>query len=237
MKKFTTADRLRQIMAERHLRQVDIIDLVKPYSEKYNERLEKSDLSQYLSGKAKPKQRKLTLLASALNVSETWLMGYDDPNIRATTDFHSPARSFLYPGSEDKDCVTMPILGRISAGYDSTAIEEESGEYINLPRDLFKGKSPEDLFVLRVSGDSMYPEIRDRDLIVVHRVPSVESGSLAVIVYNSDDATLKRVNYIPNQDWIELIPINPQFPPKRITGSALEQCKVLGSLKYLIREY
>ena len=34
-------------------------------------------VSQYLSGKVVPSQRKLTVLALGLNVTEPWLMGYD----------------------------------------------------------------------------------------------------------------------------------------------------------------
>lgn len=72
----TTAQRLRQIMSERNLRQVDILNLCKPYCEKYHVTLNKSHLSQYVAGKFAPMQDKLTILAMALGVSEAWLMGY-----------------------------------------------------------------------------------------------------------------------------------------------------------------
>ena len=39
----------------------------------------KSAISQYLSGKVTPKQDKIYKLAQALKVSESWLMGYDEP--------------------------------------------------------------------------------------------------------------------------------------------------------------
>jgi len=78
----TTADRLRQIMDERRLRQVDIIRLCEPYCEKYNLRLSKSDLSQFVHGKVSPGQWKISILSRALNVSEAWLMGYDVPRFR-----------------------------------------------------------------------------------------------------------------------------------------------------------
>ncbi len=39
--------------------------------------IDKSLISNYLSGNYNAKQDKLSLLADALNVSETWLMGYD----------------------------------------------------------------------------------------------------------------------------------------------------------------
>lgn len=42
-------------------------------------RIDKSLISNYLSGNYKAKQDKLSLLAEALHVSETWLMGYDVP--------------------------------------------------------------------------------------------------------------------------------------------------------------
>ena len=77
MKKYTTAERLKQIMQERNMKQVDIIELVLPVCKKYGLKMNKSDISQYVSGKVEPNQRKLVALAEALNVSETWLMGYE----------------------------------------------------------------------------------------------------------------------------------------------------------------
>ena len=77
MKKYTTAERLKQIMQERNMKQVDILEFVLPVCKKYGLKMNKSDISQYVSGKVEPNQRKLVALAEALNVSETWLMGYE----------------------------------------------------------------------------------------------------------------------------------------------------------------
>ena len=41
--------------------------------------MNKSDISQYCSGKTEPNQDKLFILGIALDVSEAWLMGYDVP--------------------------------------------------------------------------------------------------------------------------------------------------------------
>ena len=78
-----TSIRLKQIMAERRLKQVDIVNLAKPYCEQYNVKLSKSDLSQFVSGKVEPGQWKLTILGLALDVSEAWLMGLDVPRSRS----------------------------------------------------------------------------------------------------------------------------------------------------------
>ena len=79
MKKENTAIRLKTIMNMRGLRQVDILNLTVPYCQKYNVKMNKSDISQYCSGKTEPNQEKLFILGNALNVSEAWLMGFDVP--------------------------------------------------------------------------------------------------------------------------------------------------------------
>lgn len=78
MKKVSnTAERLNTIMKERNLKQSDILEKCKPFCDKYGIKMARSDLSQYALGKSIPRQDKLTALAQALNVDETWLMGYD----------------------------------------------------------------------------------------------------------------------------------------------------------------
>lgn len=77
MKPYNTSQRLKEVMQRRNLRQTDIMALVKPFSEKYNIKLGKNALSQYVSGKTEPGQERLSILGMALNVSEAWLMGYD----------------------------------------------------------------------------------------------------------------------------------------------------------------
>lgn len=79
MKKESTAIRLKQIMRERQLRQVDILEKCKPFCTKFDIKLGRNDLSQYVNGKVEPGQEKLTILGMALNVSEAWLMGFDVP--------------------------------------------------------------------------------------------------------------------------------------------------------------
>lgn len=79
MKNSNTSVRLKEIMRSRSLRQVDILQAAKPFCEKYNVKLARNDLSQYVSGKVEPGQEKLTILGLALNVNEAWLMGYDVP--------------------------------------------------------------------------------------------------------------------------------------------------------------
>ena len=80
----TTAERLNMLMAERNLKQVDILRLSQPFCEEHRIKLGRSDLSQFVSGKTEPGQSKLSILSMALNVSEAWLLGFDVPPERET---------------------------------------------------------------------------------------------------------------------------------------------------------
>lgn len=83
MSKSSTSSRLKQLMNDRNLKQIDILNKAQPYCIKYGVKLGKSDLSQYISGRNNPSQKKLTILGLALNVNEAWLMGYDVPMERS----------------------------------------------------------------------------------------------------------------------------------------------------------
>lgn len=93
MKRKTTSERLKQIMEERNLKQIDILNLSLPICSKYDIKMNKSDISQYVSGKVEPSQEKLVVLGLALNVTESWLMGFDvspqrkDSKLQAEEDF------------------------------------------------------------------------------------------------------------------------------------------------------
>ena len=97
----STSERLRQIMDERNLKQTDILALTRPYFEKYNVKLGKSDLSQFVNGKVIPGQWKLTILGLALNVSEAWLMGLDVPMERKT------APILMEEDERSKECMEL----------------------------------------------------------------------------------------------------------------------------------
>lgn len=79
MEKLSTSQRLKYYMQVTGIKQKDILDKAEPFSKKYNIKLNKNDLSQYVSGKVEPGNKKLTILAKALNVNPVWLMGYDVP--------------------------------------------------------------------------------------------------------------------------------------------------------------
>jgi len=75
----TFAERLRQVMKEKELKQVDVIRLVQSLEESDRVKLGKSHISQYLSGKTEPRREVIRALSKALKVNQLWLLGEDVP--------------------------------------------------------------------------------------------------------------------------------------------------------------
>lgn len=216
----TTAERLREILSRRNLRQVDILEMARPYCAKYGIKLSKSDLSQYVTGKVLPGQEKLTVLGLALNVSEAWLMGYDVPMKRDVVP--SQAESAVPPGFEPlPKMVKRPLVGAIACGDPITA-EENIEDYVDVPEDAHCD------FCLRCKGDSMIDAgIHDGDIVYIHIQPEVENGQIAAVRIDGE-ATLKRVFWDKQQQILQLNPCNSSMSPMIFTGPVLDTVHIEG---------
>ncbi len=168
---------------------------------------------------------KIEQIAQALHTTPAALMGWED-NKKSPPDIGMPVG----------ELVELPIVASVAAGYNGLAVESFSGETMVVPAYLLRGYAASECRVFRVNGDSMYPQIINGDTVLVHLQSSVDSGDVAVIVYNSDEATLKRVRYVSGEDWLELVPANPEYQTKRIEGPELELCRVYGKVLSLIRD-
>ena len=63
---------------------------------------------------------------------------------------------------------------------------------------------------MRVRGDSMYPAFQNGDIVLVLRQSTMNhSGEIGVISYGDDEMTIKRINYVQCEDWLELVPLKP----------------------------
>jgi repressor LexA len=101
----------------------------------------------------------------------------------------------------------IPIVGRVQAGEPILAVENIEG-YISLDRSI---ASSEDVFLLRVQGDSMIDaHIQDGDFALVKPQPNAENGEIVVALIE-DEATIKRI--FQKRDLIRLEPANPKMEP------------------------
>lgn len=170
----------------------------------------KSTMSQYLSGLYEPKQKNIFKIAKALNVNESWLMGYD---VKSTREFSFPEN--IIPIKTKK----VPLLGEIAAGEPIFALEE-CRTFLEVNGDVKAD------FALIVKGDSMIDaRIRDGDIVFVRKQPVVENGEIAVVLIDNE-ATLKR--FYRNSDGVILKPENSAYQPRFYTASDFKDIKVLG---------
>lgn len=145
---------------------------------------------------------KIVRAADYFGVTPSYLMGWSD-NPHAGNEIIE----------NNTPCHTYPIIGEVAAGFGAEATEEETGDYEQIPLEWMRGYSPKDFFVLRVKGNSMYPRYIDGDRVLVLRTRSVDSGAVAVVIYDGDQGTLKKVVYNGNEGYIDLIPYNPEYSP------------------------
>lgn len=93
----------------------------------------------------------------------------------------------------------IPILGMVAAGKPIEAINNPLGE--------IKTTTNAD-FALIVSGNSMYPIIKDGEYVMVKTCDSLENGEIGVFLFNND-VTCKK--WFKNDKVIKLISINPAY--------------------------
>lgn len=133
-------------------------------------------------------------------------------HIQALQDMGYLQKGFNQPRTLDvfskQKLVQIPILGTIAAGLPIEAIEDK--ELIAIPQS--KTKLNQDLFALRVSGESMIEEnIDNGDIVVVKKSPTADNGQKVVALIDNYEVTLKKIYREKNK--IRLEPANPQFKP------------------------
>lgn len=110
----------------------------------------------------------------------------------------------------------LPYSEQIISGDLLHAVQEDLGEY-HVLRHLWGPNR----YVLKVEGDSMYPNLKKGDLLLVENVndgkPADYSGKICTILFNGE-STLKRV-FVSAEGEIQLKPDNPYTPIITVTPS------------------
>lgn len=99
--------------------------------------------------------------------------------------------------------VKIPVLGRVIAGIPIDAITDIV-DYEEIPE---KMAQTGDFFALEIIGTSMEPKLYEGDVVIVKKQESVDSGDIAIVLVNGDDATIKKV--MIQKNGITLIAYNP----------------------------
>ena len=118
----------------------------------------------------------------------------------------------------------IPVLATVAAGQPIYS-EDSILEWIDYDKD------PKDnVFCLRVRGDSMMPRIRDGDIIIVDRSLAWGDNDIVVVTVNGNDGCCKRIRRYA--DGIMLLSLNPSYEPIYYSKEQVEQLpiRVLGKV-------
>ncbi|WP_273729144.1 XRE family transcriptional regulator [Leuconostoc mesenteroides] len=182
----------------------------------------KSSISQWLSGKYSAKQDKIFIVAKALNVNPSWLIGADVPMTDETVldriyhvadKLNKDRQEKVYEFAEQQyneqnNVVELPtnneveIHGVVSAG---------TGEYLldGKPELVpYDGEVPPHDFALVVNGDSMLPLFEDKQIIFVNKTKDVRSGQIVIADYDQQ-AYVKKL--IKDDNGCRLVSLNKKY--------------------------
>lgn len=204
----TFGDNLRKAMEKAEINSTEL-------SEKTG--ISKSTISRYLSGGYIAKQKNLLKLSLALHVEPKFLFSDAVEELDANLKVYS-----------------IPIVGKVVAGTPIDAIENIT-DYIRVTNPAAADGS---YYALHVTGASMEPEMREGDLVIVHKQDYFDSGDICIVLVNGDEATVKKV--IKSDQGITLIGFNATvYPPHFYNVRQVEELpvRVIGKVKEVRRSY
>ena len=165
----------------------------------------RSTIARIENGDNDVSQSKLKKFADILDVSIDFLL--DDGN-----------KKLQIPHARG---IRIPILGRVVAGIPLEAITDIEGYEEITPKMASLGE----YFALKIKGHSMAPRIEDGEIVIVKQQEDVESGDVAIVLVNGDEATCKQVKKSP--EGITLIGFNPVvYPPHFYSNKEIEELPV-----------
>lgn len=120
----------------------------------------------------------------------------------------------------ERNAIKVPVLGKVIGGLPIEA-SQEIIDYEEITKEMAKTG---EFFALKVKGDSMSPEISEGDVVIVKKQSDVDSGQVAIVLVNGNEATIKRVKKLEN--GIMMIPFNQTYSPWAYTAEEIESLPV-----------
>lgn len=174
-----------------------------------------STFSEWINGRKYPRIDKIEQLANYFGILKSQLI---ESSIHNAIPF-APAQM-----------IPIPVIGRVAAGYTCLAEQYIDSYALADPESLTDGY---DHFWLRVTGDSMEPDIQDGDLVLVRAQDSVDSGDCAVVIVDEEDGLVKNIEF--GNGYISLISKNPNYPPRVFVREDANRVRVIGKVIELKR--
>ena len=226
----TFADRLKALRNMHHLTQDELSKITG---------VSRSAIGMYESGKRKPDYDQVEVFADFFNVDFNYILGQSDkttvilPSTEGFKGNPTPHPNVLKP-SADIPVYKIPVLGKVVAGTPIDAIENIT-DYIRVTNPAAADGS---YYALHVTGASMEPEMKEGDLVIVHKQDYFDNGDICIVLVNGNEATVKKVQ--KSDQGITLIGFNAVvYPPHFYNTKEVEDLpvKIIGKVEEVRRKY
>ena len=162
------------------------------------------------------------------------LRALEKKNVIKTADNIPRGMALLRKTSTDEECILkVPVLGTTAAGSPIMSEEVYDG-FLTVPQSLVGCGELDELYALRVRGDSMIEDgINDGDMAIIKKTSSANNGEIVAASIGDEDTygmTLKHFYHIG--DRYELRPANSAY---KVLVST--HCQIHGKLLMIIRQY
>lgn len=163
----------------------------------------KSMIAKIEAGKVDLPQSKIMAFATALNTTPSYLMGWDENVSNEKIEFGK---------------YRIPIVSVVAAGVPIYSEDNIIG-WVDYDKD-----PGNDVFALKINGDSMAPKISNGDIVIVDKSAVWEDNDIVIVRVNGHEGTCKRVKKYA--DGISLISINPNYEPMYYTKDQVNSMPV-----------
>ena len=194
-------------------------------------------ISQYLNEKQIAKNDKISLIAEALNVSESWLAGFtDEIGFFGVEEINVPL--FENPRNRVEAIgqnlyLHIPLYESLSCGT-GLFVNDHIVEYITLPESLLS--TNKEYFCQYAVGDSMINEnINEGDLLVFEKTTQINNGQIGCFCIDENIATCKKFYKDDLSAIITLQPANTKYAPIIVTVETMN-FHVVGKLSLVINK-
>lgn len=180
-----------------------------------------------------PSIETLKLLANAMNMDLEILLKQLNSDQAIYLNEEEYKKQFQKIDELGNLVIEIPLLGVVKAGYDYLAQENWIGT-VDVDKKLADGN---ELFALKVKGDSMSPVLIEDDIVIIKKQDDFETGDIVVAIVNGDEATIKKGKKTNN--GILLQPLNTDYDPLVFTYDEMKSIPVsiVGIVKQLKREF
>ncbi|MEI7603501.1 MAG: S24 family peptidase [bacterium] len=129
-----------------------------------------------------------------------------------------------------ENAVYLNVFGFAQCGPSGLLAQDNIFDKVIISSKMFGMGNSDDFFCVKARGESMEPQIYEKDLVIAKKQMDVENNQIAIIVHN-EMPKIKKI--LKTGDNIVLFSLNPSFSPEQVKDN--DTFQIYGLVKHVIR--